>query len=281
MKIGVFGLGIIGNIWGENLRQDGHDVRGWNRTPKPLPWYVARASEVAKDAEIIFIVVADPPTVQNVLDQILPVLHAGQVVIQSSTISPKATLDFANQVQRTGAAFLEVPFTGSKPAAEQRKTVFYIGGDEKVLEKVRPVLERLASSILHTGTLGRASALKLAMNINIALVAQGLSESLTFARAAGIPDEKYFEALKLNASNSGLAALKESKLRTKDFSPQFSLKHMAKDLRLALETARDLKLPQTQNVMRIYEEGLQRGWGEDDFTVLARLLDRSAKESRH
>ena len=281
MKIGVFGLGIIGSIWGENLRQDGHDVRGWNRTPKPLPWYVARASEVAKDAEIIFIVVADPPAVQNVLDQILPVLHAGQVVIQSSTISPKATRDFANQVQRTGAAFLEVPFTGSKPAAEQRKTVFYIGGDEKVLKKVRPVLERLASSILHIGPIGRASALKLAMNINIALVAQGLSESLTFARADGIPDEKYFEALKLNASNSGLAALKESKLRTKDFSPQFSLKHMAKDLRLALETARDLELPQTLSVMRIYEEGLQRGWGEDDFTVLARLLDKSAKEGRH
>ncbi|MGD0649614.1 MAG: NAD(P)-dependent oxidoreductase [Verrucomicrobiia bacterium] len=275
MKISVFGLGIIGSIWGENLRKDGHDVRGWNRTRKQLSWYAADASAVAKDAEIIFIVVADPPAVQNVLDQILPVLHAGQVVIQSSTISPKATLDFARQVQKTGAAFLEAPFTGSKPAAEQRKTVFYIGGDEKVLKKVRPVLERLASSILHTGTLGRASALKLAMNINIALVGQALSESLTFARAAGISDDKYFEALKLNASNSGLAVLKESKLRTKDFSPQFSLKHMAKDLRLALETAGDLELPQTRSVMRIYEEGLQRGWGEDDFTVLARLLEQA------
>ena len=281
MKIGVFGLGIIGSIWGENLRQDGHDVRGWNRTPKPLPWYVARASEAAKDAEIIFIVVADPPAVQNVLDQILPVLHAGQVVIQSSTISPKATLDFARQVQKTGAAFLEAPFTGSKPAAEQRQMVFYAGGDEKVLEKARPVLERLARTILHIGPFGSASALKLATNINIALVAQGLSESLTFARAAGISDDTYFSALKLNVSHSGIATLKGPKLRSRDFSPQFSLKHMAKDLRLALETARDLELPQTLSVMRIYEEGLQRGWGEDDFTVLARLLDRSAKESRH
>jgi 3-hydroxyisobutyrate dehydrogenase-like beta-hydroxyacid dehydrogenase len=274
MKIGVFGLGIIGSIWGENLRKDGHDVRGWNRTPKPLSWFVASARDVAKDAEIIFIVVADPPAVQNVLDRILPVLHSDQVAIQSSTISPKATLDFARQVQKTGAAFLEAPFTGSKPAAEQRKTVFYIGGDEKVLEKARPVLERLASSILHAGMLGRASALKLAMNMNIALIAQALSESLTFARAAGISDDTYFEALKLNASNSGLAALKEPKLRANDFSPQFSLKHMAKDLRFALETACDLKLPQTQNVMRIYEEGLQRGWGENDFTVLAQLLEQ-------
>ena len=148
-------------------------------------------------------------------------------------------------------------------------------GDGKVLEKVRSVLERLASIILPIGPIGSASALKLAMNVNIALIAQALSESLTFARAAGISDDKYFEALKINASNSGLAALKEPKLRNRDFSPQFSLKHMAKDLRLALETARDLKLPQTQNIMRIYEEGLQHGWAEEDFTVLARLLEQA------
>jgi 3-hydroxyisobutyrate dehydrogenase-like beta-hydroxyacid dehydrogenase len=144
-----------------------------------------------------------------------------------------------------------------------------------VLAKVRPVLERLSSAILHIGPIGSASALKLAMNVNIALIAQGLSESLTFARAAGISDDKYFEALKINASNSGLAALKEPKLRGNDFSPQFSLKHMAKDLRLALETACDMKLPQTQNVMRIYEEGLQRGWADEDFTVLMRLLEQA------
>jgi 3-hydroxyisobutyrate dehydrogenase-like beta-hydroxyacid dehydrogenase len=272
MKISVFGLGIIGSIWADNLHRDGHDVCGWNRTRKDLPFFTSDACAAAKDAEIIIIVVADPPAVQNVLDQILPVLHAGQVVIQSSTISPRASRDFAEQVQRTGAAFLEVPFTGSKPAAEQRKLVFYIGGDEKVLAKVRPVLERLSSTIMHIGPIGSASALKLAMNVNIALVAQGLSESLTFARAAGISDDTYFAALKLNVSNSGLAALKETKLRTNDFSPQFSLKHMAKDLRLALETARDMKLPQSQNVMRIYEEGLKCGWGDEDFTVLMRLL---------
>ncbi len=273
MKIGVCGLGIIGSVWGENLRQDGHDVCGWNRTPKQSPWFVARAGDAAKDAEIIFIVVADPPAVQNVLDQILPVLHAGQIVVQSSTISPKATLDFARQVQQTGAAFLEAPFTGSKPAAEQRQTVYYVGGEEKLLEKVRPVLERLAGSILHIGPLGSASALKLAMNINIALVTQGLCESLTFARAAGIPDDKYFAALKLNTSHSGLATLKEPKLRNREFSPQFSLKHMAKDLRLVLEAAASLPLAQTRTVMQAYEEGLKRGWGDQDFSVLVGLVE--------
>jgi 3-hydroxyisobutyrate dehydrogenase-like beta-hydroxyacid dehydrogenase len=273
MKIGVFGLGIIGSVWAENLRQDGHDVRGWNRTPRQLPWTVARAGDAAKDAEIIFIVVADPPAVQNVLDQILPVLRPGQIVIQSSTISPEATVDFARQVRETGAAFLEAPFTGSKPAAEQRKTVFYVGGDEKLLEQVRPILERQASSILYIGPLGSASALKLATNLNAALVMQALGESLAFARAAGISDDTYFAALKLNVSHSGVATLKEPKLRAREFSPQFSLKHMAKDLRLALEAAPRMPLSQARTVMQAYEEGLRRGWGDQDYSVLARLAE--------
>jgi 3-hydroxyisobutyrate dehydrogenase-like beta-hydroxyacid dehydrogenase len=176
-------------------------------------------------------------------------------------------------VQKTGAAFLEAPFTGSRPAAEQRKTVYYVGGDRAVLEKVRPLLERLGSSILHIGPLGSASTMKLAMNVNIALVTQALCESLAMARKAGISDDTYFAALKLNASNSGVAALKEPKLRQRDFSPQFSLKHMAKDLRLALEAAEGLPLPHARNVLKIYQEGLDRGWAEEDFSVLSRLLD--------
>ncbi len=275
MRISVFGLGIIGSIWADNLHRDGYEVRGWNRTPKRLPFFTSDARAAAKDAEIIIVVVADPPAVQDVLDKILPVLHSGQTIVQSSTISPKTTLDFARRVQKTGASFLEAPFMGSKPAAEQRKMVFYIGDDDNVLAKVRPVLERLSSSILQIGRIGSASALKLAMNLNIALVMQALSESLTFARAAGISDDTYFSALKLNVGNSGIAALKEPKLRSRDFSPQFSLKHMAKDLRLALETARDMKLPQAQNLMRIHEEGIRCGWGEEDFTVLMRLLKQT------
>ena len=273
MKIGVFGLGIIGSVWANNLCRDGDIVCGWNRTAKPaLPFFTADARDAAARSDLLIIVVADPPAVQQVLDQIRPALHPGQIVIQSSTISPPATLRFAAQVQATGAAFLEAPFTGSKPAAEQRQTVFYVGGDPQVLEQARPVLARLSRAIEHIGPLGSASALKLAMNINIAMIGQALCESLTYARAAGIADDRYFSALKLNVGHSGLATLKEPKLRAADFAPQFSLKHMAKDIRLTLESAGDRVLPQTQAVMKVYEAGLARGWGDDDFIGLLRLM---------
>jgi len=130
MNISIFGLGIIGSIWADNLHRDGDHVLAWNRTPKPeLPIYTPDARSAANQAEVMIIVVADPPAVQAVLDQILPALRAGQIVVQSSTISPAASVDFARQVETTGAAFLELPFTGSKPAAEQRKMVYFAGGD--------------------------------------------------------------------------------------------------------------------------------------------------------
>jgi len=273
MKIAVFGLGIIGGVWAENLHQSGHEVARWNRSPKSVPGFVADARAAAEKAELIFIVVSDPPAVQSVLDQVLPVLKPAQMVIQSSTISPEASKHFAAQVRATGAAFLEAPFTGSKPAAENRKTIFFIGGNASDLERARPVLAQLSSTIEHIGDIGSASALKLAMNVNIALVSEALCESLALARAAGISDERYFSILKLNSSHSRMADLKQPQLVARDFAPQFSMKHMAKDIRLALASAADLNLPQTQSLMRLYEEGVKRGWGDDDFIGLTRLLD--------
>ena len=276
MKISVLGLGIIGRAWAKNLIADGHAVRCWNRTPKDFPNFHASIQEAVDGVEVIFIVVADPPAVQSILDQIQHKLGPGVLVIQSSTISANWTRLFAEQVQRTGALFLEAPFTGSKIAAEQRQTVYYLGGEPEVVEKARPILEPISSAILPIGPLGSASSLKLAMNLNIAGVAQSLCESLTLCRAAGIPDDVYFNALARNASHSGVSDLKEPKLRKHDYSPQFSLKHMAKDLRLALETAADLSvsLEQTGNLKKIYDRGIAAGWSEDDFIGLMRFLDR-------
>jgi len=275
MKISVLGLGIIGSAWAKNLIADGHNVRCWNRSFKDFPDYYPSIQEAVDDVDVIFIVVADPPAVQSVLNQIQSKLGPGVLVVQSSTISAHWTRLFAEQVKRTGALFLEAPFTGSKIAAEQRQIVYYLGGEPEVVAKARPILEPLSSAILHIGPLGSASSLKLAMNLNIAGVAQSLCESLRLSRAAGIPDDVYFNALERNVSHSGVSDLKGPKLRQNDYSPQFALKHMAKDLRLALETAADLRvsLEQTGNLKKIYDRGMAAGWSEDDFIGLMRLLD--------
>ena len=275
-SVSLLGLGIIGREWARNLHADGIPLTVWNRTAGEfpgLPPLSGTPADAARDADLVILVVADPPAVQSVLDQIVPVLKPGQLVAQASTVSAAWNLKFAAQVEATGAHFLEIPFTGSKPAAVDRKTVFYVGGDAALLARAEPVLARISQARLHIGPLGHAAALKLAMNMNIAMVLEALAESLAFARAAGIPDAVYFDALKLNAARSPMADLKEPKLRAGDYAPQFSLKHMDKDLRLALEGADGQSLPQLRKLKELYDTGMANGWGEEDFSVLAKLLE--------
>jgi 3-hydroxyisobutyrate dehydrogenase-like beta-hydroxyacid dehydrogenase len=274
-RVTVVGLGIIGSAWAQNLHADGLTVLGWNRSPKELPFFEPDLVKAVVDAEMVIIVVADPPAVDHILRVILPHLKQGQLVVQSSTISAYWTKEFARRVEATGARFLEAPFTGSKPAAEARKTVFYLGGADAVVERALPILKRLSAQQLHIGALGTASSLKLAMNLNLAIMAQGLSESLTLARAEGIADETFFEALHLNVGRSGLSDLKEPKFRTKDYAPQFSLKHMNKDLRLALETAGDLDLPALRSLKSLYDNGISANFSDDDFIGLIQLIAKT------
>jgi 3-hydroxyisobutyrate dehydrogenase-like beta-hydroxyacid dehydrogenase len=279
-RITVAGLGIIGSAWAQNLHADGLAVRGWNRSPKDFPFYEADLPKAVADAEMIFIVVADPPAVESVLDVIVPHLMPGQIVAQSSTISAEWTKRFASRVQDTGADFLEAPFTGSKPAAEARKTVFYLGGTAELIERARPVLERISATQLHIGAIGSASSLKLAMNLNLALIMEALSESLTLARAENISDEIFFKALQINVGRSGLSDLKEPKLKAQDYAPQFSLKHMNKDLRLALETAGALDLPISTTLKSFYSSAMEEGMGEDDFSGVIRALTNSVPDKK-
>jgi 3-hydroxyisobutyrate dehydrogenase-like beta-hydroxyacid dehydrogenase len=276
MNISVLGLGIIGATWAQHFHNDGFSLKTWNRTPQPdFVGFVPTVEDAVTDADFVFVVVSDPAAVESVLERARPNLKKGAIIVQSSTISPTWTKKFSADVESVGARFLEAPFTGSKPAAQARQCVFYLGGDNELVEEAKPVLEKISKAQLHVGKTGDASALKLAMNLNIAGISQTLTEAITFTRKAGLSDEIFFQALDLNVSKSGLSDLKKPKLETSDYSPQFSLKHMGKDLRLAIETAgeNDLELPQTARLKALYDLGIEKGFGDDDFVGLIRLLE--------
>ena len=266
------GLGIIGETWARRYQAAGRLAGTWNRTAKPsAPQWKETALAVAAAADVTHIVVADPPAVSSVLDAILPVLGPGKAVVQSSTIDPSSAAACEARVRATGALYVESPFTGSKPAAESGTVVFFMGGDATALDAVEPLLSLVSETRFRLPTVRQASSLKLAMNLNIAAQMQALSESLTFARRAGIDDDFYFQVLAKNVSNSGLARLKEGKLKTRDFAPQFSVKHMHKDMRLA-EAAGGIRLPMLETVRGCLARAEAQGMGDDDFSSLIRLL---------
>ena len=272
--IGVIGLGIIGGVWAKHYAAAGVLAGCWNRTPKPAtPRWMDTPEAVADAADAVQIVVADPPAVQGVLDRILPRLGPGKVVIQSSTIDAESSDRFRAQVEARGARYLEAPFTGSKPAAEQRRTVYYLGGPADLIAAVEPLLQLVSGTRLVIAAEPRkAASLKLAMNLNLAVLLEGLCEALTFTRRAGISDDSFFDALAQNAGHSPFAKLKEPKLRAGDFSPQFSVKHMYKDMRLASGATRASPLPLLETVRERLGLAEARGFADEDFSALMKLL---------
>jgi len=271
--IGVLGLGIIGGTWAKRYAAAGVLAGTWNRTPQPAaPAWKDTPEAVAAAADVVQIVVADPPAVEGVLQRILPQLGPGKTVVQSSTIDPASSAKFAKLVHSRGAGYVEAPFTGSKPAAEAGKIVFYLGGLAADLDAVEPLLQVVSETRFRIGTGEQASALKLAMNLNIAAQMEALSESLIFARRAGIGDDVFFAVLAKNVSYSGVTKLKEAKLRAADFAPQFSVKHMHKDMRLAAATAGAADYPILQTMRIRLAAAEVRGMGDDDFSALIRLL---------
>ena len=274
MKIGVLGLGIIGGVWARHYHTAGVLAGAWNRTAQPdFPGWQPTPEAVAAVADVVQIVVADPAAVEDVLARILPVLGPGKVVVQSSTIDAESSARFAALVAGRGARYLAALFTGSKPAAEQRQTIFYLGGDAALIAELEPLLALVSAHRFTIGTNEQACTLKLAMNLNIAAQMQALGEALTLARRAGVTDDVFFAAMAKNAGCSGLTKLKEPKLRARDFSPQFSVKHMHKDMRLASSAAACADFPVLGAVREALKLAEERGLGDEDFSALIKVID--------
>lgn len=271
-RIAVLGMGLIGSIWAKHYAAAGQLACVWNRSPKAgLPGPPETLPACADQSDLLQLCLYDADSVRAVLQQLLPHLAARHTVIQSTTIDGESAEEFARLVQQTGARYVEAPFTGSKPAAEQRQTVFFLGGDAAVLDSVETTLATLSARRFRIGSPRQAAAIKLAMNLQISGISQALCESITISRSASIDDDTFFEVMRQNVAWSGLAALKEAKIRAADFSPQFSLKNMHKDMRLAQKTA-PIHLPLLTTMLSCLAAAEDAGYGEDDFISLLRVL---------
>lgn len=271
-SVAVLGLGLIGSIWARHLHEDGVLAAAWNRTPRPdFPNFVATPREAAERADVLIIVVADPPAVETVIDAVLPVLSSRHLIIQSSTIGPSDSARFREKVTKTGARYLEAPFTGSTPAAEKRKTTYYLGGNQETITAAESTLKRIGGLFIPCGSGEQTCTIKLAMNLQFAMQTQAICEALALCRGAGVSDELFFDVMRNNATWSGLAALKEPKLRTGDYSPQFAIRHMLKDLRLL---ARDTKpLPGLELLVRQLKKSAESGDRDLDYSALYKRID--------
>ncbi|HVO64386.1 MAG TPA: NAD(P)-dependent oxidoreductase [Terriglobales bacterium] len=284
MRIAFLGLGIMGQAMATNLVKAGHDVAVWNRTPGKVVEGARTAespADAARDREVIWMCVSDTKAVEQVVfgrDGAEQSLAPGMVMADSSTISPSATRHFAERVRAKGVDWVDAPMTGSKIGAANAALIFMVGGDEAVIGKIKPLFEAMGKQVFRMGETGKGQAAKLVMNLQIALIYEGFAEALTLATKLGVEAGTLIPLVQATMVRSGVVDYKAPFILHRDFTPNFPLRLMHKDIRLALDAAREsrIKLPGLEAVEEVYDLASEEGQQDLDYAATLTLLEKWA-----
>ena len=284
MKVAFLGLGIMGRAMATNLAKAGHEVTVWNRTPgKDVEGARTATSpaEAAQGVEVVWMCLSDTAAVESVLfgaNGVDQSLAEGMIIADSSTISPSLTRQFAERVGRKGVKFVDSPVTGSKTGADAGTLLFIVGGDEETIEKLKPLYAAMGKKIFRMGETSKGQSAKVAMNLQIALIYEGFAEGLTLAAKLGVDAETLLPLIQASMVNSGVVAYKAPFVLGRDFTANFPLRLMRKDIRLALDAAREsrVKLPGLETVEEVYDMAVEDGHADLDYAATLLLLEKWA-----
>lgn len=288
MRVAFLGLGIMGGSMARNLAKAGHEVTVWNRTPGKAvdgARVAATPGEAARDAEVVWMCVSDTAAVEQVLfgdGGVDSVLTDGMVIADSSTISPNATRRFAERVKAKGVDYVDAPMTGSKVGAETGQLVFIVGGDEQTIARLQPLFSAMGKAHVRMGDIGKGQSAKLAMNLMIAMTFEGFAEGMTLAKKLGVKPEDLIGLIGQTMVKSGVVDYKAPFVLNHDFSPNFPLRLMHKDIHLVLEAAKEarVKLPGIATVDELYEVASEEGHDDLDYAATLGLLEKWAGLSK-
>ncbi len=284
MRVAFLGLGIMGHAMATNLVKAGHEVTVWNRTPGKMVEGAGIAPTPAaavQGAEVVWMCVSDTAAVEKILsgpDGVEQSLAGGMIVADSSTISPSATVKFAERVRARGADYVDAPMTGSKIGAADGTLIFMVGGDEATIDRLNPLFAAMGKKIFRMGETGKGQATKLAMNLQIALIFEGFAEALTLATKLGVDPRQLVSLIEATMVRSGVVEYKAPFVLQRDFTPNFPLRLMHKDILLTLEAAKEarVKLPALETVEEIYEMATEDGHRDLDYAATLTLLEKWA-----
>jgi 3-hydroxyisobutyrate dehydrogenase-like beta-hydroxyacid dehydrogenase len=200
------------------------------------------------------------------------------IIADSSTISPSATQRFAERVKAHGVEYVDAPITGSKIAAEAGSLIFMVGGEDAVLTRLQPLFQAMGKQVFHMGTTSKGQATKLVMNLQIALIFEGFAEALALGTKLGVEVERLLPLVQASMVRSGVVDYKVSFILKRDFSPNFPLRLMLKDIHLALDAAREarVRLPGLEAVEEVYDLAAEEGHSDLDYAATLLLLEKWA-----
>lgn len=286
MKIGVAGLGLMGSAIATRLVRAGFEVAVYNRSASKAEKFAGKArivaspAELANNCDLVVTVVTDFEALSEVLTGDQGIIKTGSsdlIVADASTISPSQSESCAKALRVYEIEMLGMPVMGGPLAAETGELVPIVAGPKAAFEKARQAIEALGKNIFYLGENdGAANAIKLALNLNIALIACAVSEGITLARGAGIDPSLFIRILNSTYFKTGLSENKGPKMAAGDFEPSFHLKNMLKDLELTTSTAlaEKITLPQTALAQQIFRAANNSGYSELDYTAICAFLEK-------
>jgi len=283
-KYGFLGLGIMGRAMAANLLKAGLDVTVWNRTTEKCEHLVSQGAshgktpaDVVANSDIIFAMVSDPLAAkglcfgkQGVLEGITP----GKCYIDVSTVDPQTSIEIGLAITKKGGRFLEAPVSGSKKTAEDGSLVFLCAGDNSLYEEAAPALEIMGKKSFYLGDTGCGARMKLVINMIMGTTMAALGEGLSLGEKAGLDMKDILDVLDQGAVANPMFRLKGPMMAEGNFSVAFPLKHMQKDMRLAL-------LLGDENQLALYSAGAanssyikakNRGCADEDFSAVLKAI---------
>jgi len=283
-KIGFIGLGIMGRPMAGHLQAGGHNLFLHDIIPLPKELLDGGAvacksgKEVAKNAEIIIIMVPDTPHVQAVLfneNGVAEGLSKGKIVVDMSSISPVETKQFAKRINELGCEYLDAPVSGGEVGAKAATLTIMVGGEQKTFDKIKPLFELMGKNITLVGGNGDGQTCKVANQIIVALNIEAVAEALLFASKAGADPAKVRQALMGGFASSKILEVHGERMIKRTFNPGFRISLHQKDLSLALSNARLLKisLPNTANAQELFNACAAHGGSDWDHSAMVKALE--------
>jgi 3-hydroxyisobutyrate dehydrogenase-like beta-hydroxyacid dehydrogenase len=287
-NVAFIGLGIMGWRQAANLAKKGFTLNVWNRTHERAREFAQKygtqvadtPAQAAEGADITITMVVDAPDVEDVLfgpDGAAKQMRAGSLAIDMSTTSPSAATQIGQKLAAQGVGFVDAPVTGSAPKAEAGTLTIMAAGDQDNFATALPALEAMGELVLHVGPCGHGQMIKLIQNTLTACNIAAVGEAINLAKRADVDVAKLLQVIAKSTGASAALEAKAQPMLDQDFSPQFKLAHMLKDLRHMLNEAQALgahtQLAETAE--RLFSSAEANGYGEKD--VAAVLTSESAR----
>ena len=290
MKIGIVGTGMLGEAVGLHLLDVGYEITVFNRSKKKTEKLenkgaivVDSPKNVAEKSELVIVVVKDADAVKDVVFGdcgILAGRHEGMCIADMSTINPNSTREISKKVTENGIDYMEIPVMGGPNVAITGKLVIMASGKKEVFEKFKTIFESIADQSIYLGDTGPAHSIKLAMNLQIAMLALSLSEGITLTKKAGFDPEIFLKVLNSTYFKTGMSEGKAYKMINDSVKPTFTLANLKKDLDTINDAAEsfDVELPMAKIARKIYADATDAGFGDIDYTGIISYIRKLSKE---